>query len=207
MDIISINNTILTLFGYDVSLIELIGVLTGLISVLYAVKSNVLTWTLGIINALSFMIIFYQINLYSSMLLQVYFIIISFIGIFKWRDQENLKITNNKNNGMLFCYIILSSFLFYHLVCYLPEMIPNIFTMAKYPLIDSFVTITSIFAVSLMANKKIESWVLWILVDIISIFLYLSQGVLFLSIEYLIFLILAIIGYKTWKKQIYGKTI
>lgn len=202
MDIISINNIIFSILGYNISLIELIGVVTGLISVWYAVKVNALTWSLGIVNALAFLIIFYQINLYSSMMLQLYFIIISVIGLFKWNKKYDLKITKYKKIGLLSLYILLSSTVLYFFIANIHIIFPNYFTAAQYPMIDSIITVSSIFASSLMAMKKIESWILWILIDIVSIFLYLSQGTLFLSIEYVVFLILSIIGYLQWKKNI-----
>ena len=203
MDIISINYIIFTLFGYNVSLIELVGVITGLVSVWYAVKINALTWIAGIVNALLFVIIFYQINLYSSMFCNMFFVVTSFIGLLKCKQKRNeLKITKSKNKIIFSILIIIGTLILYLFVSYLNVILPKYFVIAQYPLIDSFVTIASIFAVSLMAYKKIESWILWILIDAICVFLYLSQGTLFLSIEYGIFLILSIVGYINWKKQL-----
>jgi nicotinamide mononucleotide transporter len=93
----------------------------------------------------------------------------------------------------------LMGFLFNNIHLYLPEYFK---VQASYPFIDSFVLTASIIATILLAKKKIETWHLWICIDIICVCLYFKKATYFLSIEYLIFLGLALYGLFNWKKQL-----
>jgi nicotinamide mononucleotide transporter len=204
MDFISIHNILFTILGYQVSWIELIGVITGLMSVVYAVRANILTWPVSILNAVAFFILFYQVNLYSDMFLQVYFFVISIIGWMTWKRKSN------KNEIAIMCWIERLFVMILLIVCFIIVgffisnihiILPKYFVQpAAYPFLDSFVLVASIIAVTLMAMKRLESWILWIIIDCVCVFLYLAKGVLFMSIEYAIFLGLAISGLISWIK-------
>lgn len=204
MDFISVYNILFTILGYQVSLIELIGVITGLMSVFYAVKANVLTWSTGIVNAVAFFILFYQISLYSDMFLQVYFFIISIIGWIKWHKKENDKAISTidfKRRTFTTIVILAGSLIVAVFMSNIHLILPDLFKQpAAFPFLDSFVLVASIVAVTLMALRKIESWVLWILIDITCVIIYFLKGILFMSIEYGIFLGLATSGLITWVK-------
>jgi nicotinamide mononucleotide transporter len=204
VNIIDINNILFEILGYKVSLIELIGTVTGLISVYYAVKANVLTWSIGLINAAAFFILFYQVNLYSDMFLQVWFFIIGIYGWIKWKKipaKKTISHLNYINHIILILLISCITILLGLFMANIHLIFPVQFSQpAAYPYFDSFTTISSIIAVNLMAEKKIESWVIWIVVDIICIFLYLSKGVFAVSIEYVLFFILALSGLINWIK-------
>jgi len=77
---LSIENICCTLLGYSLSYVELVGTVTGLVSVWLAARANILTWPVGIINVLAFFILFYQVRLYSDMALQVYFLATTIYG-------------------------------------------------------------------------------------------------------------------------------
>jgi nicotinamide mononucleotide transporter len=82
-------------------------------------------------------------------------------------------------------------------------LIPKYFKLAAtFPYVDSFVMIMSIFATVLLAKKKIETWYLWIIVDLVCVFLFFHKEINFLAFEYLIFLGLATTGLLNWKKQL-----
>jgi len=81
--------------------------------------------------------------------------------------------------------------------------LPQFFRVkASYPYADSFVMVLSVIATVLLAKKRIETWYLWIVVDLVCVFLFFKKGVIFLSLEYLIFLGLATYGLLNWKKQL-----
>jgi len=204
MDIISIHNVLFEVLGYQVSLIELIGTITGLICVWYSVRANVLTWPIGIINAAAFLILFYQVNLYSDMFLQVWFIIIGIYGWINWSKKDAKKTISrlDKNQITLVLFLVTAGTIFIgSYMSHIHEMLPQFFSQpAAYPYFDAFTTTASIIAVVLMAQKKIETWVLWISVDIVCIVLYILKGILFMSVEYFLFSMLATSGLITWIK-------
>src|SRR5204863_8452561 len=84
----------------------------------------------------------------------------------------------------------------------LHELFPVIFSIpSAYPYIDSFITVMSIVATFCMIQKKIECWIIWIIVDVTAVFLYYIKGVKFYSLEYLIFTLIATYGLLTWIKE------
>lgn len=201
---ISISNTFITVFGYPLSYIELAGTLTGLFSVWFAAKANIWTWPTGLVNVTCFFLIFFEIHLYADMFLQVYFFITSIYGWVVWHnktDYGNIEVFSKAKRISLLVAIILSTLFFGLLVKNIHLMLPSVFIKpASYPFPDTFVAVVSIVATILLAQKKLENWVLWIVADIISVGLYAKKGVLFISIEYLVFLCLATSGLVIWLK-------
>ncbi|MGQ2982790.1 nicotinamide riboside transporter PnuC [Flavobacterium sp.] len=191
--------------GYRVSYIELLGTLTGLVSVYYASRANILTWPTGSINAALLFILFYQVQLYADMFLQVYFFIITLYGWYFWNKKPDDKaITTMGPQKRLTTFIIvitgtlLAGYGFSHIHEYLPEY----FTIpAAWPYADSFIMVASITATTLLAQKKIENWYLWLMVNIASIIVYYAKEVYFLSFEYVIFFGLASYGLFNWHKK------
>jgi len=206
MHFFNIENIAFSFIGYPISYVELIGTVFGLISVYYASKANILTWSTGIVNEVFLFILFFQIRLYADMFLQVYFFVVTIYGWYNWNTstvENNIAVINSKARWLIAIIIIIGSLLSGMLIKNIHLYLPNYFKIAAaYPFTDSFVMVLSIVATVLLAKKKIENWHLWILVDAICIILYFKKGVYFLSLEYLIFLGLASYGLYHWKKQL-----
>ena len=192
------------ILGYPISYVELIGTLFGLFSVYFASKANILTWATGIVNELFLFVLFFQIQLYADMFLQVYFFGVTLYGWYNWKvtPKQNSITTIGFNEkcwitGIIVIGTLAAGFLFSNIHLYLPRYFK---TEAAFPYTDSFVMMLSIIATVLLARKKIETWVLWIVVDVICVFLFFKKEVFFLSLEYLIFLGLATHGLFNWKK-------
>lgn len=203
MNWIGITNIFVTICGYPLSYIEFVGTLTGLLSVWFAVKSNIWTWPIGLVNVSCFFVIFFQINLYSDMFLQVYFFVMSIYGWVVWNQKNEAKAIietiNDKDRIIISLSIIFLTIIIGYVVKSLNVIMPSIFVKPfAYPFVDTFVAILSIVATVLLAKKKIENWVLWILIDVISTVLYAKKNVLFIATEYIIFLCLASVGLITW---------
>ncbi len=206
MHFFDISNTAFTVMGYPISYVELVGTLFGLISVYFASRANILTWSTGIVNEVFLFILFFQVHLYADMFLQVYFFVVTIYGWYNWNTTtvENKIAAISSNARWLTLILVIagsavSGFLIKNIHLYLP----NYFKIAAaFPFTDSFVMVLSIIATVLLAKKKIENWHLWILVDAVCVILYFKKGVYFLSLEYLIFLGLASYGLFNWKKQL-----
>ena len=206
MNLFEIENIVFEIFGYPVSYVELIGTSFGLASVYFASRANILTWVTGIVNEAFLFILFFQVQLYADMFLQVYFFIVTLYGWYKWNAKtvENRISEISSRNKLFLAAIILagtlgSGFLINNIHLYLPHYFR---IQAAYPFIDSFVMVSSIIATILLAKKKIENWYLWIAVDLVCFVLYFRKGVYFLSLEYFIFLGLATYGLYHWRKQL-----
>ena len=96
MTLFDINNIAYEIIGYQISYVELIGTLFGLISVYLATKTNILTWATGIINELFLIILFFQVQLYADMFLQVFFFVVTLYGWYNWKEIQKKK-RHNKN--------------------------------------------------------------------------------------------------------------
>jgi nicotinamide mononucleotide transporter len=207
----SINNTVITILNYPISLVELIGTVTGLISVILAGRNKISNYPIGIINIIFFFILFYQVQLYSDMFEQVYYFVVSIIGWYLWvnpkesnkNKKDELRISNNSlKETMIYAIITLvGSIILGLFMANIHTLLPQFFAEpASYPYLDAFTTIMSLLAMYMLAKRKIDNWYLWILVDIIAVVLYFVKDVKLLSIEYFIFLVNAIVSFKYWKK-------
>lgn len=206
MNFLEIENVAFQILDYPVSYVELIGTLFGLFSVYYASRANILTWGTGIVNEIFLFILFFQVQLYADMFLQIYFFIVTLYGWYKWNSKAVVtKISEIGFRNKMFLMVsilvgtLISGFLFSNIHLYLPTYFK---IQAAYPFADSFIMVSSIVASVLLAKKKIESWYLWIAIDLVCVVLYFNKGIFFLSIEYFIFLGLASYGLYHWKNQL-----
>jgi nicotinamide mononucleotide transporter len=205
-----VKETFFTVFEHPVSYVEFIGTVLGLISVFLAARANKFTWPTGIANAIFFLVIFYQIHLYSDMFLQMYFCGMGVYGWFSWKykaehEHSAIRTLTRSERFRLAGLIVAVVLLVGTLISQIHVLLPQVFDHpASFPYIDTFIAISSILATILLARRIFETWVLWILVDITSIGLYSVKGVKLIAIEFVIFLALAILGitswYRIWKK-------
>lgn len=207
-----VNNEFFNVLGYSMSYIEFTGVVFGLIAVWLSAKAHILSWPIGIINVILAAILYFQVQLYPDMFLQVFFFVTNIIGWWRWANpkpgeedkKQELKVSYMKRNQLLltFAIAIAGTFLLGQFASNLHEWFPNIFSKpSAYPYVDSFITVMSVLTTFYMIEKKIESWIIWILVDVIATFLYYIKGVKFYSIEYFIFTIIAAYGLVHWIKE------
>ena len=206
-----VKETFFTVFEHPISYVEFIGTVLGLISVFLAARANIFTWPTGILNAIFFLVIFYQIHLYSDMFLQFYFCGMGVYGWFTWKymaghTQSAIRTLSNTNRLRLAAFIAAVTLIIGTLIARIHLILPQIFEKpASYPFIDTFIAVSSVLAVILLARRIFETWVLWILVDITSIGLYSVKGVKLIAVEYVIFLALAVLGvlswYRLWRKE------
>ena len=179
--------------------LEGIAVVTGVLSVWFAKKENILVYPTGIISVLIYVYILAHNKLYGDMGINAYYFILSVYGWYNWSKKDNEKqvihistssITENAFSFFLF-------FLFFSILIFILKG----YTDSDVPIIDSFTTALFFVAMILMARKKIENWIVWIIGDLISIPLYFYKGLVLTSIQFLVFLGLAIAGYLSWKNS------
>jgi nicotinamide mononucleotide transporter len=174
----------------------------GIISVIYAKKENILVYPTGIICTVITVYILYKALYFGDMMMNIYYSLMSIYGWWNWSRIENdkylLKITRFSKNDLG-----LTVFLFLLTVTITYAVYRFNLTEIKIPnYIDMFTSGLFFTAMWLMANKKLESWIFWIIGDIITVPLYAYRGLGMLSLQYIIFTILAIQGYIEWKKHL-----
>lgn len=191
---------------YPISLLEFLGIISGLICVYTAAKNWIITWPVGIFNSICFFFLFYQVQLYSDMILQVYFFASSIYGWIYWQKRKGFEIpiSSIPLNFFLFLLflILVSSLLLGEFTKRLPYFLPDLFKLPpSYPYFDAFTTTASIVANFLLARRILQAWYLWVAVDIICIGIYFLKGIDLVAIEYIVFLLIAILGMIHWNKN------
>jgi nicotinamide mononucleotide transporter len=181
------------------SLFELTASILGVLSVWLLTKQNIWCWPTGILMVLMYIYIFYEAHLYSDMLLQVFFAVMQFYGWYYWlkgkSGEKTLQVNrlNKKEMGLWLATVLIFSFIL--------GWIMKKFTNADLPFIDATTAIMSVVAQWLMTKKVIHNWILWIVADIIYVFMYFYKELYSTAVLYIIFLGLACWGYLEWKKS------
>ena len=183
-----------------VIVLEAIAFFFGIISVYFAKQENILVYPSGLISTVITVYLFYRAGYLGDAAVNIYFTIMSVYGWYMWtRTQENENVvavsrTNNKEKLTGIAIFIFTIFVIYIIYKFLGDEI----TRENY--VDILVSGIFFTAMYYMALKKIENWTLWIIGDIISIWLCARRNLGILSLQYLIFSILAIMAYMQWRK-------
>ena len=186
--------------------LEFIAFVFGILSVWFAKKENIWVYPTGLIATVISIYLFYTAGYLGDMMINAYFSIMSIYGWYLWSQgtifEDNLPITRTNNKEKIIAFVL---FVVTMLVVF------GIYKFFDYPIhTDNYIDIFSsgIFFAGmwLMAKKKIENWTLWIIGDIIVVPLYAYRGLGMISLQYLIFTILAISAYLEWKKTL-DKTV
>ena len=203
----SVDTIAFTIFNYPMSYIELLGTVFNLWSVWLIAKKKMLTWPTGIIGVILFMILFYQIQLYSDALEQIYYLGVSIYGWYAWskvKKDNNISVKFSHPRVIILFIIgtlILSGAIglfMSHIHIYWPKLFPE---PASFPYWDALTTMMSFTAMWLMTLRRKESWIYWIIVDIIAVILYSVKDIKLVAILYFIFLCLASNGFRLWLKE------
>ncbi len=182
-------------------ILELLAVLFGIASVWFAKKENIWVYPTGIISTVIYVYICYKVELYGDLIINVYYTLMSAYGWYMWTrviQGHHIEIsTLNKTDILKAFGIFLSTAIF---VIFIYLYFNRFDRLTDY--FDTFTTGVFFAAMWLMANKKIEHWLLWIAGNIISIPLYFIKGLGFTGLQFTIFLLIAIFGYLEWKKHL-----
>jgi len=175
----------------------------GIISVVFAKKQNILVYPTGIICTIITMYLMYKVSLLGHILVNLLYTIISFFGWWNWSRRENndlvVKVSKFTSNDLTKSLLI---FFFIVFVAYFAHYFFATNFEGQIKELDILTSGIFVTAMWLMANKKLENWILWIIGNVITIPLYLSSDKIILSIQYVIFTILAVQAYIEWKKSL-----
>jgi nicotinamide mononucleotide transporter len=193
-------NKALSFFGLVTTPLEILGFFTGAICVYLNTRQNVLGWFFGIINAILYTAVFWQVKLYADMGLQVYYFVTSIYGWWMWlyggKSHDGVTVSRTPARfyaifGVLFVAVTLAwGFLL------------GRFTDASLTYVDSALTIASLIAQWMMARKYIENWIIWIVADACYVGMYFYKDLHLTAILYAVFLALAVSGYFEWKRDL-----
>jgi len=186
------------------SLLEYIAVVTGIASVFFSKKENILVYPVGLINTIIYVFISIEGSLFGEATVNFYYTVMSIYGWILWarRDQQHhtvLHVTNSSAKewtGQLLFFAF-----FYVVIFFALTWAKNEFYANTIPAMDAFASATAFTGMWLMAKKKVESWYWWIATNITSIPLYFIKGYVLTSVYYLILLGLAVFGLIEWQQR------
>lgn len=194
--------------------LELTAAIFGLMSVLLVKRGNVLAYPIGLISTALYVYILWQWQLFGDMLINAYYTAMSIYGWINWSNNTNHHVAiiekTTSKEWRLSGFIIVVTFMLVGLIYYFKPFINNQFSFDNITLgfehftlmdyTDMLTTGLFLVAMWLMAKRKIEHWLVWIVADAISVVLYFYKGMLFTSIQYLLFTLIAIFAYRSWQK-------
>jgi len=187
--------------------LELIGTLFALLYLYLSVRENIWLWVTGFVSSFLYLIIFLEERLYADMGLQVYYLIISVYGWIVWKKGRKSsgrpKMPVSKVDVQLGLKLLLAGVVIYALVLTALLELPgilNIYT-SELPYWDAFTTTGGIVATWMLARKKIEHWLVWVVVDLVSCGMYIYKGLDVTVVLYFIYTLVAVVGYREWMLQ------
>ncbi|MTC49697.1 nicotinamide riboside transporter PnuC [Providencia alcalifaciens] len=228
MEFFSTANTLIQipLWGsvYDLSYIEAVGTVAGLLCILLASFEKTINYLFGLINVTLFAVIFFQIQLYANLLLQVFFFGANIYGWYAWSRMSSAQEAELKIRWLILpkalTTLVISILAIIFLTLNIDVVFGRLATWAvellnlfganltlpildpdAFPFWDSTMTVLSVVAMILMTRKYVENWLLWVVINVISVVIFFIQGVYAMSLEYLILLGIALNGSRLWIKS------
>ncbi len=186
-------------YVFDIFL-EFIAVFLGILSVIFAKMNKIAVYPTGLISTGIFVYLLFHFKLLGDMIINAYFFFMSIYGWFYWSYKREGQIINKVSYSSNKDYVVVALIFLISLI--LISIIYKLFNVFNSwsAYIDTLTTGIFFVAMWLMARRKVESWIFWIIGDIISIPLYLYKGLAITTIQYFIFTIIAVMGYKSWVK-------
>jgi nicotinamide mononucleotide transporter len=189
----------------NTSLLEIIAVTFGMASVWFARKEDILVYPTGIVSVLIYVYLCFFAKLYADMGINFFYFIMSVYGWYMWTHKGKIiKTLEISRTGITGHFLNLVAGI---LIFIIISFILRNYTDSDVPLLDSFTTAVFIIAMWLMARKKVEHWTAWMIGNLVSIPLYFYKGLVFTSFQYVVFLVLAIMGYIAWEKKLKAKPV
>jgi len=187
---------LLTSLKFNWSIIESVAVLFSIAYVVLAAKQNIWCWFFAAISVSLYIYICFSSQLFAETGLQAFYLYMAAYGYNNWNKSNKRLKVSQWNTGKHLILILLATIFTFIMGFYFTT-----YTSAKMPIVDSFTTVFSIIATYMVTKKVLESWLYWIVIDAMSIYLYFSRDLHLTSLLFLIYTVIAIFGYFSWLKQ------
>jgi nicotinamide mononucleotide transporter len=212
MSFFDIDNVFFTLLGYPISFLEFFAVITGICAVFLSARANIWSWPLGIINVALYFFLFFQVQLYPDMFLQVFFFVTNIAGWWRWahprageedrRKELRISFMRPKEIGFVVAATIAGTILFGLFAKNLHTLLPRFFSApSAMPFVDSFIAVLSVIVTFYMIQKKVECWIMWLIIDIVATWLYFIRDIKFTSALYFVYCLIAAYAVYNWIRE------
>ena len=189
--------------------LEIIAVVFGFVAIWLAAKGKVVNFGIGLVNCVLYGILFGREGLYSGMILQGIYFVINLYGLYSWRKpkvevDKELKVMwlTAKERAMVVVVIAVTGVLWGMGVKWGAQLLPENIQEPQYPLVDAILTTASVVAQILLTRKKIDNWVIWVIVDVVYIGLFLMVGMYWTAGLYVVYTGIAVNAVKMWNEEL-----
>lgn len=185
--------------------LELLAAAAGVLSVWLSTRENILSWPTALVNVGLYTIVFFEARLYADMGLQVVYFALSLYGWYEWKfgGEHRTVLRVSRATPQLWAALgIVNLAAWLALGTVLART-----TNAAIPWLDSLLTTTSLCAQLLMTRKVLENWAVWIVLDVVYVPMFISRGLYATAVLYAIFLVLAALGWRDWKRSLHANTV
>lgn len=179
------------------SLIEWLAVVSTIMYVILVAKRLIICWLFAFVGSALFVYLCYEGNLYIESILQLFYVIMAVVGWLSWKKsalKDNTIVKWKMNSHLL--NVAISGVLAF-ILGYLFEIYSN----QANPYIDAFTTLYSLSATYMVTKKILGNWIYWIIIDLVSIYLYAQRDYNLTAVQYGLFTILAVFGFFAWRKE------
>lgn len=186
------------------SWVEIVGACTGVTYLILEIRQNMWLWPIGLLNALFYAAIFFSGGLYAIMTLQFYYVAMMIYGWWNWRhvdktcDTTGEQIAVSRTPLKTWLWLFAASVAIWGII----YVVLARFTDSQVPQWDALNTALSIIGTWMLAKKYLEQWLVWIFVNIFSVWLYASQGLTITAVLYAFYAVMAVVGWFRWKKTL-----
>ena len=191
--------------------LELIAVIAGIVSVWYSRKESILVYPIGLFNTTIYIYLSFKGHLLGEASVNLYYTIMSLWGWYLWTrvdpNKQTIILQITKSNTRDWVYQILFFLAFYFSLYFSLTYLKKEFAPEAIPWADALASAAAYTGMWLMAKKKVESWIWWIITNIASIPLYFVKGYTFTSVQFIVLLIIAIAGLKSWNDKAKSNSI
>ena len=181
--------------------VELLGAILGIIYIFFSIRQSILTWPVGLLTSLLYVWVFFVSKLYADMGLQMYYVVISIYGWYEWlrgnQTNHSEPIRISRLSLKLGAILSVISLVIFFLIWF---VLKN-YTDSTVPIADSLATALSIVATWMLARKILEHWLVWIFVDAFSAGLFWYKDLLPTVFLFVVYTVMAFIGYGEWKRE------
>ncbi len=181
---------------FNWSVIETTAVLFSIIYVVLATKQNIWCWAFAAISVILYIYICLNARLFAETGLQAFYLFMAAYGYYNWNKSDAELDVEQWSVSKHLLLILFGAIAVFFIGFYF-----STYTNAKMPIVDSFTTVFSIIATYMITKKVLENWLYWIVIDIVSIYLYFSRDLHLTSLLFMLYTIIAIFGYFAWLKK------
>ncbi len=190
-----------TLWGSPTTWLEIVAVVIALAMVGCNIREIHWGWPLAIISSLMYFALFWRSKLYGEATLQIFFVVVAFWGWFQWLrghrgDGSALLVARLSRHGLL--TTVLAGALLWPIT----GLFLKIYTDTDVPWWDAFPTAISLVGQFLLGRKYIENWAAWIIVNVVSVALFMHKGLWLTVALYTVFIVLSVVGWRAWQRRL-----